>query len=49
MEMVDADGDRTTVHFEDVKLNTGLKESDLALKTPSGTKVSYPLGDHDGK
>lgn len=43
MEMVDADGDRTVVKFDDLKVNTGLKAEELQLKAPAGTKISYPL------
>lgn len=39
----DADGDRTVIRFSDLKLDAGLKDADVALAVPSGTKVSRPL------
>ena len=49
MEMVDADGERTVINFEDVKLNTGLKVADLAFSPPAGTRISHPLSGEDGQ
>ena len=49
MEMVDADGERTVINFEDVKLNTGLKAADLELSPPAGTRISHPLSGEDGQ
>jgi outer membrane lipoprotein-sorting protein len=43
VEMDDADGDRTVIRFGDVKTNTGLKDLELNLVLPPGTKVSRPL------
>lgn len=43
VEMNDADGDRTLIRFVDVRLNTGLKDADVGLTVPPGTKVSRPL------
>ena len=43
VEVHDADGDRTFIRFSDVKLNAGLKDADIALSVPAGTKVSRPL------
>jgi outer membrane lipoprotein-sorting protein len=42
-ETVDSDDDRTVITFSDVKLNAGLKDADLDLVLPPGTKVSRPL------
>lgn len=43
VEVDDADGDRTVIRFDDVKLNAGLKDADVALAVPPGTKESRPL------
>lgn len=43
VEMFDADGDRTLIRFTHLKADTGIREGDLALDLPSGTKVSRPL------
>ena len=43
VEVDDADGDRTVIRFSEVKLNVGLKEADVALAVPPGTKESRPL------
>ena len=43
VETLDADGDRTLITFDGVRLNTGLEERELALTVPQGTKVSRPL------
>lgn len=43
VEMFDTDGDRTVIQFTDVKTNTGIKDADLDLALPAGTKVSRPL------
>ena len=48
VEMDDADGDRTVIRFADVKTNTGLKDSELYLTLPAGTKVSRPLDGVNG-
>src|SRR4051812_41087952 len=48
VEMFDADGDTTVIQFSDVKTNAGIKDSDLELTLPAGTKVSRPLGDSQG-
>jgi outer membrane lipoprotein-sorting protein len=48
VEMFDADGDTTVIQFTDVKTNTGIKDSELDLVLPAGTKVSRPLGDAQG-
>src|SRR4051812_3283973 len=43
VEMFDGDGDRTVIQFTDLKTDTGIKDADLELSTPPGTKVSRPL------
>lgn len=48
VEMDDADGDSTVIRFAEVKTNTGLKDSELNLVLPPGTKVSRPLGGGKG-
>jgi len=40
-EMTDADGDRTELHFANVKINADPGE--LELKVPAGTKTTRPL------
>jgi outer membrane lipoprotein-sorting protein len=44
IEIVDADGERTEIRFTEVRINTGVKESELTLEVPAGTRVSRPLG-----
>ena len=43
VEMLDTDGDRTVIRFTDLKTDTGIKDADLDLVLPAGTKVSRPL------
>lgn len=43
VEVLDADGDRTLIRFDDLKLNAGVRDEDLALRLPAGTRVSRPL------
>jgi outer membrane lipoprotein-sorting protein len=43
LEITDADGDRTHVTFNQVRLDTGVKPEDLALSVPADTTVSRPL------
>ena len=43
VEMLDTDGDRTVISFTDVKTNTGIRDGELDLSLPAGTKVSRPL------
>ena len=43
MEMVDGQGERTTVSFTHVQLNTHVTEDAVSLKLPEGTRVSRPL------
>lgn len=50
VQTIDADGDRTSIRFADVKLDTGLDPAALALAVPPDTKVSRPMGGAgDGK
>lgn len=41
--IVDPDGDETELLFTGVKINTGMKDAELELKLPEGTKVSTPV------
>ena len=43
VEMLDADGDRTVIRFTDLKTDTGIKDGELDLALPAGTRVSRPL------
>ena len=43
VEMLDTDGDRTVISFTDVKTDTGIRDGQLDLSLPAGTKVSRPL------
>lgn len=43
MEMVDVDGDRTVISFEEIETNIGLKSSDFDLQLPAGTHIIHPL------
>lgn len=43
MDMVDVDGDRTTIDFHSIELNTGLKPGDFDLTLPPGTRIVRPL------
>ena len=49
VEVDDADGDRTLIRFTDVKLNGGVKQADVDLAVPAGTKVSRPLDAVQGR
>jgi outer membrane lipoprotein-sorting protein len=44
IEILDADGERTEIRFTEVRTNAGVKESELALEVPAGTRVSRPMG-----
>ncbi len=44
VEVIDPDGDRTVLAFSRIKMNTGIRDSDLELKTLNGVKVVKPLG-----
>jgi outer membrane lipoprotein carrier protein len=46
-EITDADGDRTLLHFTNVKLNGDV--GDMELKTPAGVKVTRPLEGLEGQ
>ena len=48
LEVIDADGDRTRVTFQNVRLDTGINPAELALSVPEGTTVSRPLEGKDG-
>jgi hypothetical protein len=41
--IVDPEGDETEIRFSEARINTGVKDSDLELALPQGTKVSKPL------
>ncbi|MEK6703183.1 MAG: outer membrane lipoprotein carrier protein LolA [Planctomycetota bacterium] len=43
MVIVDPDGDETELRFTSVKINTGMKDAELELKLPEGTRVSTPV------
>jgi outer membrane lipoprotein-sorting protein len=43
MVVVDADGDRTVIRLSDVRVNSGLKPTDLSLAIPQGVKISRPV------
>jgi hypothetical protein len=43
VEMTAPDGERTEILFRDVKINPGLREQDLKLTIPPGTRVVRPL------
>ena len=42
-EMVDPDGERTTIAFTDVRVNGGIDDASLELGAPRDTKVVKPL------
>jgi outer membrane lipoprotein carrier protein len=48
VEMLDADGDRTVIRFTDLRTNTGIRDGELDLSVPAGTKVSRPLEGKQG-
>lgn len=43
LEVLDADGDRARITFEDIRLDTGIKPAELTLAIPKGTTISRPL------
>lgn len=45
VEMFDADGDRTLLRFSHVRIDTGLRDSDVTLTLPEGTTIVHPLGE----
>lgn len=46
--MEDPSGDRTEIEFSHVKTNTGLKDRDVSLTVPPGTKTTRPLESFGG-
>ncbi len=42
-ELIDGDGERTVIHFSNVKMNTAMKDEALQLSLPAGTKTVHPL------
>jgi outer membrane lipoprotein carrier protein len=44
MEMTDPDGDVTRLEFKNVRVNTGVKDSELELRVPEGTETVHPAG-----
>ena len=43
-EVVDADGEVTTIRFTDIETDTGLAVTDVRLDLPAGVEVVRPLG-----
>jgi outer membrane lipoprotein-sorting protein len=43
VDMLDTDGDRTVITFTDIKTDVGIRDNELELSLPSGTRVSRPL------
>jgi outer membrane lipoprotein-sorting protein len=44
MEMTDPDGDVTRLEFKNVRINAGVKDSELELRVPDGTETVHPAG-----
>ena len=44
LEMVDAEGDRTTITFSRIKLNQGLEDTEFELELPDDVTIEYPMG-----
>ncbi len=42
-EIIDPDGERTTLEFSNLRGNTGLRDEDLVLPAPPGVRISRPL------
>lgn len=43
VDMIDGDGERTTITFSETKTNSGLDDRHFDLAAPEGTRVVYPL------
>lgn len=43
IDMTDSQGDRTLIVLEEIRVNTGMSEQEIALTLPAGTKISRPL------
>lgn len=41
--MTDPEGEQTTIEFSAIRINTGVKEKDVRLRVPEGTRESRPL------
>jgi hypothetical protein len=42
-ELVDPDGERTTILFSNIRLNGGMSDDALQLGAPAGTKIVRPI------
>jgi outer membrane lipoprotein-sorting protein len=42
-QLIDTDGERTLIHFKDVKINSGIEDARLELRIPAGVKTVRPL------
>jgi len=47
--ITDPDGEETVMVFSAVEVNSGVKDSDLELKVPEGTRVTTPGASPEGK
>ncbi len=43
--MTDPEGEETEIVFSNVKINSGVSESEVELKLPEGVRVSRPMGE----
>lgn len=43
VDMIDGDGERTTITFSETKINSGLDDRYFDLAPPEGTQIVYPL------
>ena len=43
VDMIDGDGERTTITFSETKTNSGSGDHDFDLHAPEGTQIVYPL------
>lgn len=43
--ITDPDGDETELRFSNVKINTGVKDTEIELELPKDVRVSSPMGD----
>lgn len=46
--MTDPEGEQTEILFSNIRLNSGVKDDEVALRLPDNVRVSRPLGDGQG-
>jgi outer membrane lipoprotein-sorting protein len=43
VELLEKNGDRTTITYDNIKINTGIADTSFQLRLPSGVEIIEPM------